>query len=809
MRPDRSPLAIRLSALPLLASIASIATGAVATTVTTPAHAEPAAKVDVAARVVRHGAGVVPITLPPAEMPDPGAAQIETVTLAGDRALTHVRVPSRSRPGVAWEALIAEPSVVFAGITGYATGQEGERSGQAIQIVPGDGGSRVLVGEIREDLRICGQAETLLAPRGLDPQSMTLRGASVQRLGRDARDRAIKIAASPRGGPADAPLAPLLVATGASSTSAGAPRALTDGDPDTTWSEARPGDGHGELVAMRAPSEVPIARLAITVSPAASTAKRDANGAAPRSFFLVTDTQTFAVTLPDDGWGRPGATYDIPLPEPIRASCLTLVLDDAYARDVEHPVVTIAELRAYSAFDGPSATLASVAAALSGGGPRAEAAAAVLKRAGAGGLTAAAAEYAKLDDAGRALAVDVAAGAPSCEASAPLLLAALGDASREVARKGREKLERCGKAAAPALVLAVKGKDAAARASAAPLLASIAPAVALDALAEVMGDGPAEARAAVRSAFARALRGAPAEKIASMVGDASRGTDARIDLLRASAGALPAIHDAAERAIDALLSDAANPTFRTRYLLALPLAELARQGDMAALARLRALASHDPDAAVRARALDVAAGVADVEPALAEASHDPEPRVREAAMHGMVGAKSTTVVTAATERLAKDDWTFVRTAAAATLAALPASPSVDGALARAVRDRSSRVREAAVVALAAHGARGAAGDVRARMEDEREDLGVRVSATRALGALCDRASTDALTERAQRAASPVASEAEMQIGLAAADALGKVHPGDLAKRLALLRDRSARVEVQRAAERAIASPPCR
>ena len=100
---------------------------------------------------------------------------------------------------------------------------------------------------------------------------------------------------------------------------AGSEKALTDGDPQTAWNEQRPGVGQGELVVMNAPAEVPIPRLSITVAPP----QAPANGAAPRTFYLVTDDTTFAVTMPTDAWLHPGDAYDIPLPEPIRTRTIS------------------------------------------------------------------------------------------------------------------------------------------------------------------------------------------------------------------------------------------------------------------------------------------------------------------------------------------------------------------------------------------------------------------------------------------------------------------------------------------------------
>ena len=769
--------------------------------------------VDPAHRALRVSVGGVEsdvaIDLPVAELGGAAEATAETIAIGEGKQIVHVRVPSRTRSDVAWEAVLAgqSPAPVWSGVTGYAGGEAGERAGEALEISPPreEGTERVVVvGEVREDLRICGQARTLLGPRVLDPRSLTFRGATMHRLPLEQREEAERVIAAAHGGPADTPLARLLLATGAS-TALGAPSALTDGDPASTWSEGRPSDGHGEFVVMRTTTEVPMTRLAIAIAPP----RPSAHGAAPRTFFLVTEDRTISVTLPEDAWMHPGAAYDLPLVEPIRASCLALVLDKAYERSAEpHPEVTVAELTAYSAFDGPAATLDQVAKALGGGGARSDAAKAVLERAGDAGLAAAATAYPSLDAPGRALAVDAAIGAGTCEASAPLLLAAMTDKDREVARKGREKVERCGKRAVPALLAALRGRDDALRATAATLAAAVSPSEALEPLVAALGSGGPAARGAVRSGVAKAARGASKEKLAALV-RAARAPEAEIDLLRALEDALPSIAAEGDAAIATL--EAGAPPMGTRYLLLGPIASLARAGDGVATAHLTAVIAADPDPAVRAHAAGLAAGVAGASAALSRAvDTDASPRVREAALEALASAKPPPPVASITRRLASDEWTFVRSAAASALAAFAPGPQVDEALEAALGDPSAPVREAVVTALAAHGDAHAVKGIRGRIEDEHEALEVRLAATRAIATLCDRGSIDLLQRLASRAPLPMASDEEIQLGFAAAEALGRVHPADLADRLAPLAAKDARVEARTAAARALATPPgCR
>ncbi len=759
--------------------------------------------VDLKAGVARAGGDSVPIDLDRALFPTEAEVVVEPIDIGAGKHVVHVRVPASAASGraLAWEALFAagmrEP--LFAGMTGYARGEDGERTGAIVQLFPRDGGGHdVVVGEVREDLRICGQAMTPLAPRALDPKTMKLRGATVQRLSREQQDAATRTMATPKGGPADAPLARLLVATG-SSVPSGSGAAMTDGDPATAWSEQRSGAGRGEFVVMRAPPEVAITRLALVLAPT----KPQTGGAAPKSIFVVSDTKTIAVRIPEDAWGHPGAAYEVALPEPLHTSCLALVLDEAYATDATHPEVSVAEVIAYSEFDAPGATLDKVAATLGEGGARAQAASAVLKRAGDAALAAAEGAFDKLDARGRALAVDVAIASGSCAASAPMLIRAMGDPDKQVARKGRDKLERCGKDATIGLVKSLR-ENAKGRVYVAPLLAMVAPDAALEPLADVMGDGEAAARAAVRAAFTVSARGIAKEKLAALLTDAKRSPDARLDLLRATGSRLPEIATEANAVISELLRG--EPAMRVRYLVVAPIAELARAGDATAAKLLVDLIAKDKEWPVRARAAEAATTVPGMTEAIARASGDPEPRVREAAIRALATADAARASAVGRDRLAHDGWSFVRVAAIEVLTPAAPSTDIDAALGAALKDASVRVRVATATALGARRATAWGVALRARVDDPEEDLEVRVASVHALGASCHTPSLDRLTELARAAVSPVASDTEVQLGAAAIESLGRLHPSDLAARLAPFADKTVPPYARHLAQQALASP---
>jgi hypothetical protein len=822
--------AAALAAVVLLASSALSATAVAETHALAPASGGlPALEVsvDLGRGVVTATGAEFPIPIEHAALPAASDVVAETVAIGQGKHVVHVRVPlrdSEGEGGPAWEALLAggrkEP--IFAGMTGPATGDPGERAGKAVQVVPNGETSFVLVGDTREDLQICGQPVTLLDPLALYPASLELRPATVQRLSAEQRQGAQSIIATAK--PAgEVPLAQLLVARG-SSVPGSRGVELTDGDPQTVWRERRPGMGQGEFVVMAAPKGVPITRMQITVSPppvppptrpAASPATTvapagasqatpvgDPNAAAPKTLFLVTTVGAFQVTLPTDGWAKPGSTYEVVFPKPVETSCVALVLDGAYTRGLAHPDVGVAELTAFSEFDAPGASLDDLAKGLSG--PRGGAAAQSLERAGAPALPAVVAAYDGLDTRGRALAIDVAASHELCEEAAPLLARGLCEREGEAPRKAHEKLERC-KGAGPALAARLR-EDAPSRACVAPVLATIAPEVALEPIADAMAATPEEDRATrsiLRDAFAKALATTPPGHLAPILGDRQRSVAARLEMMRAASGRLSEAPAESTANLAELLGG--SPPMRARYLALGPLGELAHGGDRAAVGRIEEAIVHDADWPVRSRAAELAAGLPDAPAALVVAARDPEPRVREAALGALaaVPSPSADAVRAGVDAVGHDGWWFVKTQAVALLASAPASTDVDDALGGAIHDPSVNVRGGAIVALARRRAVRWRATIRERLDDTGEDLEVRGAAARALGALCDSDSADRLSELARALGSPATDSDAQQLGFAALVGLAALHPPDLQSRLAAPLASSAPPYARAAAQRAL------
>jgi HEAT repeat protein len=762
--------------------------------------------VDLAAGAVDANGLRVPIALDRSHRPGEAGVVVEPIAIGLGKHVVHVRIPSKDdASGIAWEAIFAagQARPIFSGLTGLVEGDPGERTGKALQTVANGATNFVLIGDVREDLSLCGQSLTLLDPLAVYPSSLALRPATVQRLSTAQQLGAQRLIATDKGQGADPALAKLLVARG-SSVPGSRGLELTDGDMRTTWTEKKPGAGQGEFVVMAAPQDVPIARMQVVVAPLDA---KPMSGAAPRTFYLVTSTQTFQVTLPEDAWQKPGESYEIEFPEPIEASCVALVLDSAYARGQAHPEVGVAELVAYSEFDAPGATLGEVAKKLSS--DRGNTAAQVLERAGEGALSAVEAAFDGLDAPGRARAMDVAAARDRCDEAAALLARGLCEQRGEAPRKAREKLDRC-KGAAPAL--AKNMRDVASmRVCVAPTLAAIAPEDALDPIADALASTPEaekEARAVLRRALSVALNAAQPGRLAKLLSDSQRSATARLEIMRAAGARVAEAPAESEAAIAELLRG--TPPMRARYLVLGPLEELARAGESAAAERVAGAMAHDPEWAVRARAAEAGLGLSQARDALLTAARDPAPRVREAALQSLAASPWPGAIPAAKALLSDDGWSFVRVQAVAVLAKAPASAEVEDALGRALRDRSVGVRGVAVVALGRHRALAYRDAVRERLDDGSEDAEVRAAAAGALGAMCDARSTDRLTELARGLGVPGTGDEDQQIGLGALAGLAAIQPRDLRGRVAPLLAADAPPFARAAAQEALsAQSPCR
>lgn len=746
-------------------------------------------------------AGAVPLGVPAELRGKPARADV--VTLGAGRRAVVVSVTDGIRD---YRAVVAAPlgagapKVLFSGLVGLVSGQEGSRGGPMVQVVDsGVAGTRyVLVGEQNEGVSLCGRS-TILAPRLLSPQDLELKAAKVQRLSVSERDGARAVKATRIADDEPSHAATSVLSTLAASSAIGAPQALTDGDPETTWSENLGGAGKGEFVVMRAPPELAISGLELTIRP---KTRQLEGGAAPEQLFIAGPREVVQVTLPEDAWKYPGARYRIALEPPLQSSCLALVLDSSFDPS-SAAKVTIAELSVVSEFSAND--LAALVAALAGGGQRAEAAKAMLAAGGPPAWKAVAQAFERLDEGGRRVALQVMDRA-SCDVSAPVYVSALTGKVEAQATHAESHLRGCGAAAGEALEQALAKTDKTDK-RLMPLLVTeltlVDPARAVKAFLPLMNENTVQRRRLLRTALAQASR-VPEAGPALRAALADPGTPevALIDLLRALGDAAPKFQPEAGVALKRL--HGSSSTFRTRYLLLGPSSILSRVSSDADGVFRRSL-SADPDPHVRAAALTLVQEPKRFRAELLKALGDQQVRVREASVRALSSADGAFASEALSKSLSDDRWPLVRAAAADALAKHPASPKVDEPLTDALSDDAPLVRARSIRALGERNVRGASSRIRDRLIDEQEWPEVRAEAARALGALCDAESADILAAFANKLTDPMASPEAQLVATGAVLSLGRLAPANLKETLAPLSAKNAPPQARRVAATALSA----
>jgi hypothetical protein len=758
-----------------------------------------AARIDLAQKTLRvRGCGGLPCdaaggdvtTIPFADAIDPATSRIDAIKVGGGRHVLHVVVKSATRPTVAWEAIVAgktgnAATVVWSGGTGL--GATGEAEGGRI-LVEGD---VVYVGELRRELTICGQPETLLVPKRLDPATMTLHSVAMPRIPKLVRDTATKLTGLPV---KDAPIGSILGLRGAS-TNDGGSAALLDDDLATAWTETRKGDGRGEFVVFSSTKALPIERLSFVLAPS----KPIAGYAPPSSLFVVVDGATFSVTLPKPTSDGAGNRVDVVFPQPRSTSCVAIELDRAQVDAKDDPVVGFAEIEGVPVVPASVHTLDDLVTLLDAGGEPADLAKSLLVHAGARGAKAVIGKLGTVGDRGKELAVEVLESTP-CPAAAPGLVRLSWDAPKATVTAARTALDACGVAAKGAIAEAFGSGSAVVREAIAERYARLDPKGALGAILGVVPASTSGRRRTFRQALSRvastkAGRSAIAEWLAqheSAPSPAETEVDPTIELARAIAPSSSLADETDGGPLPPLLSRVllahatADRPFSRRWLAAEPIAALAARADLPSLAWMRALFV-SPDRYLRMRAAEVAGALEPLRPELLRALADVDPRVRQRALDALRKSAPPGVSPTVKTMLASDAWTFVRVSAADLLGDLQGGGDVDVALATATRDPAKSVRSASLRALATRGARSQLAAVRARAFDAEEAVDVRREAIEALGLLCDTDSADDLFELAKRLGD---SDAARMLGLAAIVALGEIHPKDLAQRLGALEQSS-------------------
>jgi hypothetical protein len=708
------------------------------------------------------------IAVPAAEARRATSARLSIVGIGLSRRAVVVEIPP-SGPESGWTAVVAapltgdKPLVPFAGATGFRDGLEGERTGNMVLVSDG-----VYVGLEREGNDLCGR-RAILSPKALDPATLTLVPAKLQRLTEKERDAATSVAASPT---ADAPPARLLTPAWATSAAEGASITnLVDGNVETVWAEGKSGAGRGEFVVLRAPREVPIVSFEVALG---SAGKPD-QGAVPKELFVATDRELFKVTLPADAQ-RGGARYAIALPAQVRTSCVGVVIESAFSED-KGARVGLAEIAARPALvSNPTELVDKIAA----GGPDADSSAALIRAGDRAGFEALASRFASLDENARRIALDVLDDAP-CDVAITAYMDALAGPFEAQRIHGRDAFSRCRSAATPLIPAALARTPARAKAALVDELAGIAPAGLVSAVLPLLEKAKSADRRAYRAGLARASAASETRELfARALGDEHMGPIATIDVLRSLGDALPTFREAAHGAFVRMSGDKAS--FRNRFLLLGPASVLSEK-DNSARAFVRSAIANDPDPRVRAEAVRSVRTPKLFSAELVRGLDDGAVRVREASAVALGAGRIDESGAALAYRLTQDVWPLVRRASARALGDLGPNGSIDAELGRATMDDSPDVRREVLRAIGVRRAVSQAESVRERFSDKDEIDSVRAAAAVSLGRLCDTASLDSLTKRARKIATPMSDESDRVIGRGALTALSLIGPSDLKKRL--------------------------
>ncbi|MGD8863013.1 MAG: HEAT repeat domain-containing protein [Myxococcales bacterium] len=704
------------------------------------------------------------VQVEPVELKGPNAAAI--LRIDGDDGQRAGAVVVRDRRG--------HPRILWSGALDRR-GDPGERAGHMIQVDDrtGDGHPDIVVAMHTDRARICGEDETPLHPRAVDPRSLTLRPVVLDRLApvKPAPPRVEAVAESP--GPEGPPVLRSLAVSAVSSQPgvddpalATPVSALTDGDPNTYWSEGRGGGGRGEFVTFRwRGGGFPIRALALTPLPGGD-ASAEAMSVAREVTLVGDDGARVDVALPDSP--EPGKRYWATFDSPLDWSCLSIVFRRTAPREGSKAGgAVLAEVEAYTDLDFGSG-VDRLVAALSGSGTDASNAADLLRTLGPEVVPPVAVAFPTLSPEGRRRAMRVfVAHAANSEPARAALAGALGDeALRDEALDALLGLGDPGIALlAPRVTRPGPLGDATAVA-----LAKHAPLRALDPILAALSSDEGSERAPLRKALVVATRrgGIPAlQPIREWAADgavAGVGGRAAVALALAGQKGMPEARALASELLETTYPQA--ETFEDRWRLV----ETARvlSGSPAVDAWLSDLAGSEERWMLRGAAIHAlrARGAEQADAAARKGLGDEYPRVRMAAARSLTGRASERQ--ALTELAEGDRWPMVRAAA------LDALSGIDGASAAwlaALDDRAKLVRAAAVRGLTRARARDAWPQVKARLLDDDEWPEVVTEGIAFVRAMCVQDGAGVLLSILRRGLKPDAWEPDRDVSAVAFQAL--------------------------------------
>ncbi|MBO6938699.1 MAG: HEAT repeat domain-containing protein [Deltaproteobacteria bacterium] len=738
-----------------------------------------------------------PVTaaLPSASIED---ASARTVTLAGGARVGVVTIPDRAAALVV--AKRGRPEVLWVGQLS-PHGDPGEQRTDVLQIADrtGDGVDDVIVGYTQQGRSICGEEQTLLEPRAIDPGALALRSVTLRNLG-EATETAVEATTEPPEGlSADSsPLLALLAARGASSAAGRSdpplPVALVDDDPATAWTEAAAGNGRWEFATLRV-TDPGLAIRALRFVP--RTAERTRG--VPRTVYVQGSAGSrLAVTFPREP--AIGEAWWVTLPEPTRWSCASVVLGEPHGNATH---VGLAELDAFSEVDFGGGIEALVSR-LAAGGEEGARAARALRSLGPDVLDTLHAGWEAMTPVERRLVLRVAAAHPSDPRAAGLFAGAAGDpdeAVRGAALSEAEAIDENDLLVSLASVRVEAGTPIAATADGAAMtLLRRAPdqvGIALDALAREGGEDRPVLRRAIGTAAKRGGE-AVADILRAWIPDAPAAARASLAL------GLVGHEEAAELAALAVEGAPGAEAFADRWRFAQAAGQL--ESVSAEVTAWLFEQTRAEEWMMRAAALQAVTALGtsgSVENALGRLD-DETPRVRIAAIQAL--ASDPQQVVAVATRAREDRWPIVR---AAAVTALGPHERARPVVKRSVRDRHELVRSAAIAALAAAEDWSAWELVEDRLSAEREWPVVLEAGVAFAEARCDEDAIDVLGAVIERAQRPRPWQPDVEVAARAVRALAAIGGEEAAELIRRAASDLSPQMIRIAAEAAGEVPSCR
>lgn len=723
----------------------------------------------------------------PVSIREPSGLQAEVVELKGGARVGVLRLTAANdsaaalvvrRPGGALESL-------WTGRLQF-TGDPGERHADALEVGDrdGDGSPDIVVGSYDEPVRVCGEDRTLLAPRAVDPKTLTLRSVLLNRAAHRPVTAQL-VASTTHAISEQPPLLRALRATGASSSNPDASQsaaALTDGDLATAWIEGRGLGGRFEFVTLRwNATSRPIVGLAVVplppraAEPTTLAADAPSKPAEPKSAplarvrvlsLLGPGGEHLTATLPEDP--KPGQRYWITPSEPLAWSCLTVSIDDVFADKLTPQTHTgLAEIEAYTELDRAGG-LAQLVTDIALPGTRGDDATALLAHASGDVVAALVEAWPRLPTLGkrRALRLLFIHPASADTRAGDVLRSALRDQDQEISAQAlRIAGERV--SFGPALLEELAHSATRQGDAAAQVIAHSSAANALDVLLAVLLEPNGTDRAALRDAIAIAYqaRGAAAsEALKTWLGaEPAKPVAARAALALALSRVPEARADAAAL-VTPLIADVHEFADQWRLVQA----AMTLPSDPNADAWLDKLARGADEWMLRVAALDALSqrSSALAAPAAHHALTDEYPRVRAVGVR--VLAPDPNAFAGLAKVAQEDKWFLVRQAA---LEKLPDTPQARQLFAAALKDKAATVRASALQALLRVGDSSAWPSVKPVVENAEEYPEVIAAALAYARGLCIHDAIASLKAVVKRGMQPEAWSADQELALAALEAL--------------------------------------